>query len=830
MKIKYLLLAAACACPISAFAKDAKAADDTAPAAETPQAAKQVFSTGVAKGRDMLDSAISASSIESGEIEKLGARSLAEVLRNVPGIRAEAATGEGNASYSIRGLPLAATGSKFVQFQEDGLPVLEFGDLQSFAPDAFVRADLNLARIETIRGGSASTFGSNSPGGVINLMSKTGEVEGGAIRATAGLDYGEYRIDADYGGRLSDTLRFHFGGFYRRGEGPRTLGYDAYKGGQFKFNITKEFDGGYIRLNLKYLDDQVPYYQTVAVNVTGTNADPKFTEVTNLNPRSGSQMSNNIGNFLSLDQNNQRSQQDLREGMHPVVKSIGLESQFDVSDWTITEKFRYADISGRAFQSLPVQIGSAAGLAFAFGGPGASLSYASGPNRGQVISNPAALNGNGLLAMTVFVGAKVNSYDNLTNDLRASRVWDLGGGKLTTTIGYYKAAQSIDSYTAIELGLTDVRGDGKASLLNLSAGNGFPITQDGILQYSVGTGAFNSRSDVDYDVNAPYGSVNYHVGRIAVGGSLRYDFGHVNGSRFGADLGGGRVGAIPFDINGDGAISFPESAVSALPLSSPGPVDYRYHYLSYSAGVNYRIAESLAVFGRYSRGARAAADRILFTSAITPSGGLLSPADGYDSVRQAELGAKFRTANVTLNVTGFLAKTSERNLQLTANPDGSLRQDRIVRGYKAKGVEVEGSYRSGGFNLTANATWTDAQISSDAGNPAVVGNTPRHASSLIFSMTPQYETQLFTVGFNAIGTTSSYAQDTNQLKLPGYTLVNAFVQFRPVDRVQLMLNVNNLFDKTAFAEFSQASIPPGGIVLARALNGRTVSASLAFSF
>ena len=44
-------------------------------------------------------------------------------------------------------------------------------------------------------------------------------------------------------------------------------------------------------------------------------------------------------------------------------------------------------------------------------------------------------------------------------------------------------------------------------------------------------------------------------------------------------------------------------------------------HLSYSAGVNYRIAESLAVFGRYSRGARAAADRILFTSAITPSGG-----------------------------------------------------------------------------------------------------------------------------------------------------------------------------------------------------------------
>ena len=56
--------------------------------------------------------------------------------------------------------------------------------------------------------------------------------------------------------------------------------------------------------------------------------------------------------------------------------------------------------------------------------------------------------------------------------------------------------------------------------------------------------------DVKYDITAPYGSINYHVGKVAIGGSLRYDIGKVRGSLFGADLGGGRVGLISYDVTG----------------------------------------------------------------------------------------------------------------------------------------------------------------------------------------------------------------------------------------------------------------------------------------
>ena len=49
------------------------------------------------------------------------------------------------------------------------------------SPDSFIRPDLTLEQVETIRGGSASTFASNSPGGVINFQSRTGKEQGGAV-------------------------------------------------------------------------------------------------------------------------------------------------------------------------------------------------------------------------------------------------------------------------------------------------------------------------------------------------------------------------------------------------------------------------------------------------------------------------------------------------------------------------------------------------------------------------------------------------------------------------------------------------------------------------
>ncbi|MCY1649034.1 TonB-dependent receptor [Caulobacter sp. SL161] len=837
--MKYLLATAAIA-PLLMFSS----ANAEAPSAEAKPAAEKavqsaggkasgeaVFSTGVAKGRDRLDSATSTSALRASEFETYGARSLGEVLRNIPGIRAEYAGGEGNANYSIRGLPLSGTGSKYVQLQEDGLPVLEFGDMLQFTSDMFMRADLNVSQIETIRGGSASTFASNSPGGVINLISKTGDTEGGAVQGTYGLNYGEKRVDADYGGKISDTLRFHVGGFYRQGEGPRDVGYTAYKGGQIKANLTKTLENGYVRVHAKLMDDRTPSYQFVPIRVTGTNADPTFSNPANFDIKTDSLLSPYTSNIVTLDANNNIARDDIREGQRSKVASVGLDSQIELNGWTISEKFRISKISGGVRQVRPIAVAPAAALAFVYGGVGGALSFATGPQVGQAIANPTTLNGNGLMTSTVKIKSDIDSLDNITNDLRASRVWKVGEGNLTTTVGYYKSSQDYDSYWSFMNALTDVNGDGQTSLINVRTATGVAVTQDGMVAYGVGGALFHRTYDVKNSVDAPYASINYHVGKIAVGGSLRYDMGKVDGTLYGAELGGSRVGVISRDMNSDGVISLAETKTAALPLGQPGRVDYDYNYLSYSTGVNYRVAEQLAVFARYSRGGRSSAEKLLFTPAVDYNTGKLVDADSaYDTVKQAELGLKYRISGVTFNVTGFSAKTGERNVQVVSGADGTTDVLNIVRGYKAKGVELEAAVSRGPFSVIAGATYTDAKITSADQSAALVGNKPRHQADFIYSVTPQVELKNATVGFNVIGTTSSFAQDTNELKLPGYKLVNAFVQIRPMENVQLMLNINNLFNTLAMVDSEQAAIPASGVILGRTYAGRTASATLRYTF
>nr|WP_240700056.1 TonB-dependent receptor [Sphingomonas gei] len=823
---KYLLLSVA---PLAlagpALAED-KPAAPAQPQAEVPaNAPEEVFSTGVAKGRDRLDSATSTSAIKERDVQKLAPRSLADVLRTIPGLRVEGSSGDGNSNYTIRGLPLASGGSKYMQIEEDGLPVLEFGDFFGVASDIFIRADSNLSAVEAIRGGSASTFASNSPGGVINLISKTGDTEGGAIQLSSGLNYDEQRLDFDYGGKLSDSLRFHVGGFYRAGEGVRDIGYNGVKGGQIKFNVTKTFSNGFVRVYGKYLDDRSPQYMPVPVRISGTLDKPVLESFPGFDVRSGTFLSPNVSSVITLDGNNRPTRFSAEDGMHPIVKSVGLEAQFELAGWTITDRMRYSSISGGVVRNLVNTINTTGALSTTLAGAGATLSYASGPLRGQPITNGSTLNGNGLLAQMLLIKYNIRSLDNFSNDLRGSRVWNVGEGDLTVTGGIYKATQALNTEWFYTNTLQDVVDGGDSALVNLTNAAGVPQTQDGFYAYNLiaATGIYRRTFDVDYDVTAPYGSVNYHAGKIAVGGSVRYDVGKVRGQLIGSDLGGGRVGVTSYDINGDGVISAAETRTGILPLGSPAPVGYDYRYLSYSTGINFRIAEQLAAFARYSRGGRANADKILFTPAVSmTSGELVNSRDGYDVVKQAEVGMKFRQSGLTLNLTAFLAKTNDTNLQ----SGGVL----LKRTYRAYGAEFEGGYRRGPFSLTAGATYTHAEINKDELNSAIDGMTPRHQPKLIYNVTPQVDTRYFTVGANVSGVTSSYAQDVNLLKMPGYTLVDAFLQFRPADRVQVMLNANNLFDKTAFYELSQNAIPANGIGWGRAANGRTISTSVRFDF
>ena len=800
---------------IPAFAQDQEVASD-----EAAESGNEIIVTAVARGQNRLESSVSVSSIGAEQIADLAPPSSADLIRQIPGIRAEASGGEGNANIAVRGIPVSTGGARYIQLQEDGLPVLEFGDIIFGNADNFLRADRNIARVEAVRGGSASTFASNAPGGVINFISKTGQREGGAIQGTIGVDFETYRLDFDYGAPLADDLYFHVGGFYRTGEGPRDIGYNGYDGGQIKANITKEFDGGYIRFHAKFLDDSTPTILPQPVAVGGTDGNPDYTAIAGFDPRSDSLYSPFITTITTLDGGNNPTTYNFRDGLSVESQAFGVEAEIDVgSGWTLTNRFRYANNSGSFVSPFPAGADSAQAIADGIGGAGSSLVFASGPNAGSV-ADASTIGGNGLLANIVNFNVRLNSLDNVTNDFRISKDFDFGGGSAIFTSGFYLSRQDVDTDWLWTSHVQTVQGDGQAVLVDVVDAGGNTVTQNGVVGF--GANFFGNccrrNYDVAYSTYAPFASLALELDRLTLDASIRYDYGDANGTV----TGDGPV--TSFDFDNDGNISPAEAQTSVLPLGSPAPVNYDFNYFSWSIGANYLVTDDLGVFARYSQGGRHTADRSLLSPAVsTVDGGLPGGDDGVIAdVNQLEVGLKYQANGLSLFATGFYAETSETNVEIAP----LLLTD---TDYEALGIELEGAYSVGPFSLSAGVTWTDSEIVRSL-NAGLIGNTPRRQADFVYQASAQYDDGFFKAGANIIGTTDSFTQDNNQLELPGYSQVNAFLAIRPVDRVELALNATNLFNNFGYTEAEEGSIPGNGLVRARSIAGRTIAASIRFDF
>lgn len=772
----------------------------------------EVIVTGVVNPRSAISSSVSISTLKPGAISEASPRSTAEILRSIPGIRSEASGGDGNTNITVRGVPIATGGSKYLQLQEDGLPVLQFGDIAFATADIFLRADYSLDRIEALRGGSASTLASNSPAGVVNFISKTGEVEGGSFGATIGLDFPSFRTDFAYGSPVGNGISFHVGGFFRQGDGPRRTGYTSSYGGQLKASLTKRWNQGYSRMYFKYLNDRTPAYMPMPMKVTGTNEDPSWESVAGYSAISGTLhspfMLNNIG--TNAEGALRRSTQ--ADGMHPLVSAIGNETAFEVGEgWRIANRARMAFIRGRFIAPFPAEVGKADVLARAItGGADYTLKYADGS------AFPSNANDNGLLMRLHLFDTELNNFNNFTNDLNLTKSFH----KVDLTVGLYKAYQRISMSWLWNSYLTDVN-EAYIRPVNLTSNN-TDYTQNGLLAYGVPAwgNCCHRNYDTQYDITAPYAAAELKLNSsISLDASFRYDLGNVQGSYAG---GNGQTSAI--DVDGDGVINAVEQQVATINNATAKPVNYDYNYASYSIGANYLLNSRMAVFARYSSGGRANADRLLFGPYILTDGSA-SAGLSSDMVAQAELGFKFKRANWAVNATAFLAGVEEQNYEATT-------QKSVNREYQALGLELDGALRLKKFELRGGLTITDAKIKKDVLTPAVEGNTPRRQAALIYNLAPAYRFGKHAIGLSVIGTTKSYAQDNNQLIMPGYAYINGFVEVNFAKQLYLTVNANNLLNAIGVTESEEGAITANqeNVLRARSISGRSLSACLRYSF
>jgi outer membrane receptor protein involved in Fe transport len=819
---------------------------------------EEVIVTGVPRGgATKLEASVSVSALPAEEMINLAPRSTAEIFRSLPGIRAESSGGGGNANMTIRGIPLATGGSKYMQIHEDGLPVTEYGDINFGNTDNWIRADWTIDRIESIRGGSASTFASNSPGGIINMISKTGGDDAGSFGVSLGLDYEEFRTDFEYGGYFSDSITYHIGGFYRNGEGVRDTGFNGDNGGQVKANITKELDDGFLRFYVKHLDDKVTTYLPSAVLVKGGDS---FGPVPGFDAATQSTHSQQTNNITTFDQFGNPVTRAVSDGIESKVSALGFEFEKDLTDrLTLNNKFRNSEVSG-GFIS-PFTDGFAGGTdTIANKGAAlcadASVGGVSIDCSGGVIAliDGQAADPNQLAYTNLLFDTRIHDLGLMANDLEL--MWE-GDNGLNISGGLYYSNQAIKtSWNSWHTRMQTLDGENSRNITYIAAGAGLDESGAPVDVVLADNGALTQSFlawnwDLEYRTIAPYFNIGFDVGdRITVDASVRYDDVKARGQRLDGCCGGN----TPYDLNGNGAVGQFEVAGGVITrldsdalLENPGAtsagfiaggvralnennaavtnVNYDADNTSYSLGGTFLLTDNSSIFARYSDGGRAVADRLTQVGgSLNPDGSLTSTTDGFDNVQQLEIGYKYSGGTWSFFATVFDTVTEETQAELTSGLT-------FVREYDATGIEFEGDIDLGDFfTIRGNATWTDAEISKDLNDQTVVGNTPRRQADFIYTIIPEFQMDRFVAGLVLQGSTDFYLQDNNDLKQEAYMLVNLYANWDITDDLTAYFNVNNVTDEFVITESEEGSGAVGSIIRARPLSGRSSSIGLTYRF
>lgn len=772
-----------------------------------------VVVTGVVNPKSKLKSSVSITTLSAAQVVKSSPRSLAEIFRTIPGIRSESSGGEGNANIAVRGVPISSGGSKYLQIQEDGLPVLLFGDIAFATADIFTRFDNNIAKIEAIRGGSASILSSNSPGGIINLISKTGKTEGGSMGTSFGLDYSTFRTDIDYGTKIGDGLYFHAGGFYRTGDGIRPTGFNSNNGGQMKFNLTKEFSNGSITIYTKFLNDRAAAFMPMPVKVTGTNDSPTWESIPGFDATHATNHTAYLQTNSGPNGEGAISRRNVADGMNPNSKSIGVSANFDLEDgWKITENARYSSNNGNFITPFPAEVASASSIANSFGA-GSTLSYANGDG---AFNNP-----NGLVSRIHMFDVTLNNFNNFMNDLKVTKKMD----DLSVTFGYFKSMQNISMSWLWNSYLQEVS-DNNARLINVNTAGGMSLSDNGLYAYGVPYwGNCCTRNyDTEYNVSAPYINGTFEANdKLTLDLGFRYDMGKVTGS-----FAGGSASAI--DVNHNGTISAPESTAYGINPSSATVVNYGYKYFSFSGGANYLISDKQSVFLRLSKGASAKADRILFSGLNYMDG---SRVNSLDFLYQQELGYKQKFDKGNIYATLFRAFTDEQVGFEATNPTQTRSNS-----YTSVGLEIDGNYTVNDlFSLRGGFTYTKAEITDDGSLPGAAvtnnGNQPRRQPQWMYNVSPTFNfDNKANIGLGLVGQTKTFTQDDNKLVMPGFMIMNLFGEVKIIKNLAFNISVNNLLNTLAFTEAEEGSITAGAVnyIRARPMPGRSISSGLTFTF
>jgi len=804
---------------------------------------EQIVVTGVFDKRKKMEASVAISTLSAAQVSKLAPVSAADILKNVPGVYVNSSLGEVRNTVYSRGVSVGSndgsSGYYYVSMQEDGLPVTN-ATCSNYGPDYFLRADATVARLEAVRGGTASILGANAPGGIFNYITKEGGSKTqGEVVTKFGLEGNGknsfYRTDVNVGGPLGNNWFWNAGGFYRYAEGARYPGYAMNNGGQFRGNLVKKYKTGSLKFYAKYLNDHNGWFEfTPTLGFTNPKPAPGFSGNSNV-------LMPSIQQNFSINQTGQRDIYNNKDLIHSIDRTAGFNWEQRFGDgWSFNNAMRYSHKSNTWNSNGSVYPIALTDLAIytrmnTVGQPGtyhirdlkngrelATVGTSDGRNFTTTYSDlpgsqvaPNSLFYEPLL----FISNETKEYldqFSLTKRLK-DMSFTFGGFFGTTTldrlngrIGF--ALGTVEPRPQV-VAITRTNPDGTTSLATNSNG---VMTVDRVGQ---------AVNHVSQNQLAFFFGHNWQITpALNLDWGVRYETVKVKGYNSPSVANQATDGGI--DKN---PLTLYDNAYATTPATFY--FDKSVNTFSYSAGLNYKIDDHFSVYGRYSQGNKAP-DFDLYINATTDFlAKTLSPE--AQKVQQFELGIKARKGNLNLFVTPFYSLLSHvPNLQTFQNVDQtSYNPPPLYNKYRTYGVEVEMDY---GFAKHFNVrgvvtlqkskalefkTWlaNDLGPADDSLVTTFSGNETDNIARSIINITPSYNLDKFYAQLTWSFMGKRQANVANAFLLPSFSQFNFSTGYDITKHVQLSIVINNIFNTYGVMSWSR----PGSFTAALDRQGFT---------
>jgi len=770
---------------------------------------EEVIVTGTSRARSEFDTPVAVSAFDESDLRKLSVSSQADILRTVPGLKAEGGGGEVAANVFVSGLPSGGQYA-FTPLQYDGFPVFSTFGLNSSAFDVYARNDLGIERLEFVSGGASNLFGAGSVSGLINYISKTGTDDPQSTIQFEVAEEGRMRADFATSGPLvaGSNNYYALSGFYRYDEGPLKTGLPS-EGYQLRGNLKHEFaDGsGHFTVYGQLIDDSVQFFLPYPLNADRSRATGNDgSEILTVQTEEAEGLT-----YLTPDG---KYTTDIRDGVLAQGGMIAFDFTKDViNDWTLNAKTSYKRythqfnffLDGDGITNQPLSLEdyldqNGFGTVGVADLPNASYTFT---NNGQPVPDDYILFGNRVLD-------RDRPATDFTAEVSATKTFDFSGLSHAVTIGAYASRAEAgdldhiitylgelnDQPRLIDLSVTDVDGS-----LTGTPGNVLVVSRKGMVRSNGQT------SDADH-----------RAIRTAM-----YITDQIEAENWSLDF-GARVERMEGNINRESGVEVPinEADLAAFMNLQPGEVltsnlsnvtigsgtyargDVDDTAVAVSGAFLYRLNDTVNVYVNGSRG-------FFFPQLRSHPINALGEPGPYDEeeIIQGELGLKYDGEKIGGSTALFYTELNDRqSIQFINDGMGGVITTSNTTSTEAKGIKLAGNwFVTDALSVNLNLTYQDAEYTKFEGVPANVGTDLQRNPDFLATVGVSYSTERFDISLSDNYTAKHYVADGNKNEVDAFDIVNLNAGYTmPMgsddETLRLGLSVFNLFDSDGITEGS----------------------------